>query len=166
MRKMRHAPPRLGRYPRALCRGAGALFVRRLTVRPAMKAPAGFLSACLLYVPVRLVRSRRLTLHAGAKRIRELFVGIRLMARFVKIPDRDSFQVDRVALQLFSSSDGARGSVNSPSNLNEGIPTVFEPDLAAPEAAHRATDYADQLSTDVEVFDPDNLWQSEWGKLE
>ncbi len=88
------------------------------------------------------------------------------MARFSKIPDRDSFQVDRVALQLFSSSDGARGSVNSPGNLTEGIPTVFEPDLPASEAARHAADYADQLATDVEVFDPDNLWQSEWGELE
>jgi hypothetical protein len=88
------------------------------------------------------------------------------MARYLKVPDRDSFQVDHVALQLFSSGDGARGSVNCPSSLNEGIPTVFEPDLAAPEAARRATDYAEQLSTDVEVFDPDNLWQSEWGELE
>jgi hypothetical protein len=43
---------------------------------------------------------------------------------------------------------------------------MFEPDLPAREAANRATDYADQLSTDVEVFDPDNLWQSEWGELE
>jgi len=74
--------------------------------------------------------------------------------------------MDHVALQLFSSGDGARGSVNSPSSLNEGIPTVFEPDLPAAEAVRRATDYAHQLSTDVEVFDPDNLWQSEWGELE
>ena len=88
------------------------------------------------------------------------------MARYLKVPDPDSFQVDHVALQLFSSGDGARGSVNCPSRLNEGIPTTFEPDLVAPEAAQRATDYADQLSTDVEVFDPDNLWQSEWGELE
>jgi hypothetical protein len=43
---------------------------------------------------------------------------------------------------------------------------AFEPDLPAPEATQRATHYADQLSTDVEVFDPDNLWQSEWGELE
>ena len=55
------------------------------------------------------------------------------MARYLKVPDRDSFQVDHVALQLFSSGDGARGSVNCPSSLNEGIPTVFEPDLPAPE---------------------------------
>ena len=88
------------------------------------------------------------------------------MPRYVKVPDRDSFQVDHVALQLFSSADGARGSVNSPSNLNQGIATVFEPDLPAFEAVRHATDYADQLSTDVEVFDPDNLWQSEWGELE
>ncbi len=88
------------------------------------------------------------------------------MARYLKVPDRDSFQVDHVALQLFSSGDGARGSVNAPSKLNEGIPTVFEPDLPASEAARHAADYADQLSTDVEVFDPDNLWQSEWGELE
>ena len=88
------------------------------------------------------------------------------MARYLKVPDRASFQVDHVALQLFSSGDGARGSVNCPSRLNEGIPTTFEPDIPAPEAAQRATDYADQLSTDVEVFDPDNLWQTEWGDLE
>ena len=87
------------------------------------------------------------------------------MAKYLKVPDRDSFQVDHVALQLFSSGDGARGSVNCPSSLNEGT-TVFEPDLPATVAAHRATYYADQLSTDVEVFDPDNLWQSEWGELE
>jgi len=55
---------------------------------------------------------------------------------------RDSFQVDHVALQLFSSGDGARGSVNAPSKLTEGIPTVFEPDLPASEAARHAADYA------------------------
>ena len=88
------------------------------------------------------------------------------MAKYLKVPDRDSFQVDHIALQLFRGSDGARGSVNCPSRLNEGIPTTFEPDLPAKEAAQRATDYADQLSTNVEVFDPDNLWQSEWGELE
>src|ERR1700759_63266 len=75
----------------------------------------------------------------------------RLMARYLKVPDRDSFQVDHVALQLFSSGDGARGNVNSPSSLNQAIPTTFEPDLPATEAAQRATDHADQLSTDVEV---------------
>jgi hypothetical protein len=63
------------------------------------------------------------------------------MAKYLKVPDRDSFQVDHVALQLFRSADGARGSVNCPSRLNEGIPTTFEPDLLAPEArsARRTT---------------------------
>jgi hypothetical protein len=88
------------------------------------------------------------------------------MARYLKVPDLDSFQVDHVALHLFSSANGARGSVNSPSNLNQGQPTIFEPDLPAREAAHHATEYANQLSTDVEVFDPDNLWESEWGELD
>ena len=57
----------------------------------------------------------------------------------------------------------ARANRAFPSSLNQGIPTTFEPDLPALKAAQRATGYADQLSTDVEVFDPDNLWQSEWG---
>ena len=60
------------------------------------------------------------------------------MPRYLKVPDRDFFQVDHVAFQLFSSGDGARGSVNCPSRLTEGIPTTFEPDLPAPEAAQRA----------------------------
>jgi hypothetical protein len=54
------------------------------------------------------------------------------MAKYLNVPDRDSFQVDHVALQLFRSADGARGSVNCPSRLNEGIPTTFEPDLPGP----------------------------------
>ena len=63
------------------------------------------------------------------------------MARYLKVPDPRSFEMDHVAFQLFSSGDGARGGVNSPSRLNEGIPTTFEPELPAPEgrSARRTT---------------------------
>jgi hypothetical protein len=56
------------------------------------------------------------------------------MARYFKVPDRDSFQVDHVALQLFSSGDGAwQRKLSWP--LERRNTNNFEPDLPAPEAA-------------------------------
>jgi hypothetical protein len=91
------------------------------------------------------------------------------MARFYKVSSDKQMLAGRVLLILHKEADGQPyGSIFLPPTITPNGDSKFsmpgnEP---AKDAVLVAGKFADERKTDVDVRDHDNLWQSEWGKLE
>jgi hypothetical protein len=87
------------------------------------------------------------------------------MTKFFKLRDPNHFLMSRVQLQLVRGSNGETyGTVHEPRTSRSG--GSITANLTASEAIASANNFAREHSTDIEVSDPQGLWQSEWGTLE
>lgn len=89
------------------------------------------------------------------------------MPTLTKVPTEDVMLPSRVQLLLFRSDGQARGNIILPSltrgNVIESSFVAETQDAAV--AARTAIDLADKLATDVDVSDPQGLWDPAWGEL-
>jgi hypothetical protein len=90
-----------------------------------------------------------------------------MMARYFKAPNLNAMLPGRVGLFLVKQEEQSRGRLLLPPGVTpKGESKFTVGDGPAKDVALAAGIYADECKTDVDVSDPDSLWQSDWGMLE
>ena len=89
-----------------------------------------------------------------------------MAVRFRKI-DEDQVDGTRITLRLIATDTGIVGRVSTLAIGDKGVElmstAVGDPPIAV--AIRLAKDLAKFKESDVDVVDPDNLWNSAWGRL-